>query len=291
MRVVPLSDALGVELLDFDVKRPCALAEQSELRLLLCKYHLLAVRGQNMDEEDQNRFVGYFGPLHVLKRGGTAAYVSNKGDDGQLRTGTTRLLWHSDGAYGPRPGIATSLWAQEFASGSSPTMFANAVRALDQLPTGLRAHVENLTAVQLRDTHVERSDHRMRKEDVLPDAAPGRFIWYERPVVLEAPHSGLMSLYVSELNTSHIIGLPPDESEALIQELFSRLYATENVYSHDWQANDLIIWDNMALQHCRPAEMGSTTRHLRRQSLDGWFSDNGAVLDWPETVVPYAVLT
>jgi taurine dioxygenase len=90
--------------------------------------------------------------------------------------------------------------------------------------------------------------------------------------------------------TSHVVGLPPEESEALIQELFSRLYADDNIYSHSWQTNDLIIWDNLALQHCRPAPMGSTTRHLRRQSLDGWYTDEG-VLDWPETVVPYAAST
>ena len=65
MRPVPVSEALGVELLDFDIKRPCGAAEQSELRGLLCEHHLLLVRGQDVTADDQTRFVGYFGPLHT----------------------------------------------------------------------------------------------------------------------------------------------------------------------------------------------------------------------------------
>ena len=92
---------------------------------------------------------------------------------------------------------------------------------------------------------------------------------------------------MTELFTSHIVELPRDESEALLQELFSTLYADDNVYTHTWQNNDIIIWDNLALQHSRPVDMGSAPRHLRRQSLDGWYTDDG-VLDWQETARAYA---
>jgi alpha-ketoglutarate-dependent taurine dioxygenase len=46
----------------------------------------------------------------------------------------------------------------------------------------------------------------------------------------------------------------------------------------------VIIWDNLALQHCRPVEMGLPIRRLRRQSIDGWYRADG-LLDWQETVV------
>ena len=68
MRVEPLSEALGAELSDFDIARPCSAAEQAELRELFCEHHLLLVRGQDVTADDQSRFVGYFGPLHM--RGG-----------------------------------------------------------------------------------------------------------------------------------------------------------------------------------------------------------------------------
>ena len=48
-----------------------------------------------------------------------------------------RLLWHNDGAYVPKPGIATSLWAETISPGATPTQFANAVEIVDRLPADL----------------------------------------------------------------------------------------------------------------------------------------------------------
>ncbi len=162
MRVEPLSKALGAELVDFDITRPCTTEEAAELRRLFTDYHLLLVRGQDVTAEDQT-------------------------------------------------------------------------------------------------------------------------------IVYQPPHLGPKTLLVNELQTSHIVELPRDEGEALLQEVFSLLYGTADLYTHDWEPDDVIIWDNLALQHCRPAEMGSFRRHLRRQSLDGWYTDDG-VIDWVDTVVRYEAI-
>jgi taurine dioxygenase len=282
MEVIPLSEVLGVEVVDLDVTRPCGPEEQARLRRLLAQHHLLAVRGQDLAEDDQSRFVGYFGPLHVLRSGGIAGYVTNKGG-GIVGTGTDELLWHIDGGYGPHPGIATSLWAQEAGDASAPTMFANAVRALAQLPADIRASIEPLSTVHMKDTWDLRTDHRWREVD-FPDVEPGRIVSHEHPIVYQLPYCDEKTLFVNQQQTSHVVGLPLDESETLLQDLWSRIYADNNVYLHHWQTNDLVIWGNSALHHGR-REMGTTPRHLRRQSLDGWYTDDG-VLDWPESTVP-----
>jgi taurine dioxygenase len=289
MRAVPVSEALGVELSDFDIKRPCGAAEQSELRELLCEHHLLLVRGQDVTADDQTRFVGYFGPLHTRADGMKETYVTNVAATGEPapRTGTARLIWHQDGTYGLRPGIATSLWGQDVAPDSVPTLYANAVRALERMPADLRERIEPLHALHLRDTQEERTDYRWREENVPADAEPGRFLRHEHPIVYQMPHTDQKTILVNQLLTSHIVELPRDEGEALIQELFSLIYADDNVYAHHWRTNDVIIWDNFALHHCRPAELGLPVRRLRRQSLDGWYTDSG-LLDWTETVVAYA---
>jgi taurine dioxygenase len=288
MRALPVSEALGVELLDFDITRPSAAEEQSELRELLCEHHLLLVRGQDVTADDQTRFVGYFGPLHTRADGMKETYVTNVTASGEPapRTGTARLIWHQDGTYGLRPGIATSLWAQDVAPDSVPTLYANAVRALERMPADLRERIEPLHALHLRDTQEERTDYRWREQNVPPDAEPGRFLRHEHPIVYQMPHTDQKTILVNQLLTSHVVELPPDEGEALIQDLFSLIYADDNIYAHQWRTNDVIIWDNFALHHCRPAELGLPVRRLRRQSLDGWYTDTG-LLDWTETVVAY----
>jgi taurine dioxygenase len=285
MQVVPLSEALGAELVDFDVSRSPAPHEQAELRRLFRQHHLLLVRGQDVTEEGQNRFVGSFGPIHVSQATGTlAAYVTN-GDNRLVGVGTTELLWHNDGTYGAHPGIGTSLWAQDVEPGAVPTLFTNAVRVLERLPGELRGRIEPLHALHMKDTAVERTNHRWRQAEVDPDAAPGRYVTYVHPIVYQPPHLDQKSILVNELQTSHVVELPGDEGEALLQDIFARLYAPDVVYRHQWQPNDVIIWDNIALQHCRPTEMGTLRRHLRRQSLDGWYFDDGTALEWHDTVV------
>jgi taurine dioxygenase len=286
---VPLSEALGVQLADFDIERPCSPAEQAQLRELFCEHHLLLVRGQHVSAGDQSRFVGYFGPLHTRADGMKETYVANVSASGDPapRTGSARLIWHQDGTYGLRPGIATSLWAQAVAPDAVPTLFANAVRALERMPARLRARIEPLHAVHLRDTREERTDYRWQEVNIPADAEPGRFLRHEHRIVYPMPHTDRRTILVNELLTSHVAELSYDEGEALLQQLFSLIYAEDNIYAHHWQTDDVIIWDNLALHHCRPAEMGLPVRRLRRQSLDGWYSDDG-LLDWHETVVAYA---
>ncbi len=289
MRVEPLSKALGAQLVDFDITRPCPTEQVAELRRLFTEYHLLVVRGQDVSAEDQTRFVGYFGPVHVVKSTGKQeTFVSNR-EDRMIGTGTTRLLWHNDGTYGPHPGIGTSLWAQELAPRSVPTVFTNAIRVLETMPEALRARIQPLHAMHMKDSHVERTDKRWRAEEISADAAPGRYVTYVHPIVYQPPHLRPETLLVNELQTSHIVELPRDEGEALLQELFSLLYEKADLYTHEWEPDDVIIWDNLALQHCRPAEMGAPRRHLRRQSLDGWYTDDG-VIDWVDTVVRYEAI-
>lgn len=284
MQVVPLSETVGGELVDFDITRLLSPGEQAELRRLFQQYHLLLVRGQDVTAEHQNRFVGAFGPIHVSQATGTlAAYVTN-GDNRLVGVGTTELLWHNDGTYGAHPGIGTSLWGEDVEAGAVPTMFTNAVYVLDHLPAKVRARIEPLHAMHMKDTAVERTNHRWRQSEAEKDAPPGRYVTYIHPIVYQPPHLDVKTILVNELQTSHIVELPEEEGEAILQDLFSRLYDPNVVYSHEWQPNDIIIWDNLALQHCRPTEMGTLRRHLRRQSLDGWYTDDG-VIEWHDTVV------
>jgi taurine dioxygenase len=283
MRYQKLSETIGIELFDFDVARACSLDEQAELRALFCEHHLLLVRGQQPTEADQDRFTQYFGPLSLMLDGRTAGYLSNRDPATQsdllVVTGQKELLWHADGTQGEHPGIGTSLLAIEAVPETTPTRFANAVRAARDLSPQMRARVEGRKSAHYRETYVTQTDKRMREEELVADAPPDRYHSCDHPIIYSLPHSHQQALFVNELSTSHIIGMPKQESEELLQQLFALIYAEDNTYTHHWQTNDLLIWDNIALQHCRPDDMGSARRHIRRLSLDGWITGDG-VMDW-----------
>ena len=79
------------------------------------------------------------------------------------------------------------------------------------------------------------------------------------------PRTGRSLLYVSQQCTIDIEGLPDDENEALLEELFDHLYAEGLVLEHHWREGDLVIWDNVAVQHGRgTVDLEGPERTLRK---------------------------
>src|SRR6266568_1215010 len=56
-------------------------------------------------------------------------------------------------------------------------------------------------------------------------------------------------LSLSEQQTSHIEGMSEPESDVVFAEIISFQYGEANRYTHHWQVHDLLIWDDIALQH------------------------------------------
>ena len=65
--------------------------------------------------------------------------------------------------------------------------------------------------------------------------------------------------------THEVVGLPATESDELLDRLFERLYDPANVIEHEWGQGDLLVWDNLAVQHGRPnVDESGAVRTLRR---------------------------
>jgi taurine dioxygenase len=282
MKAKPLSPALGAELVDFDITREPTEDERRELRRLFREHHLLLVRGQRLTARDHDRFVGCFGPLQENRSGDQAGYVTNTDHPRSLfGKETFRLLWHNDGAYGERPGIATSLWAEEISDTAAPTLFANAAEIVDRLPAHLRERLHRHRIVNVRDAEFDRTYERVPREEILATDDPDRYTICEHPMLFDPPHLDRPTLIASEQMTSYVVGLSAEDSDAFLEELYRHLYADENVYEHHWRKGDVIVWDNIALHHGRPRQIElDRPRHLRRQCIDGWWTDDGSVIEW-----------
>ena len=164
--------------------------------------------------------------------------------------------------WADEPYRVTSLSAVEVEPPVEPTTFASAVHAWDTLPEPLRGRVEGLSALHVNDAGVQRGDD----GDLL-------HITYERPQTTTTPvghrhpGTGRRMLYVSQMMTQGIVDLPAEESEALLGELFDHLYRPSNLWQHHWAVGDLVVWDNLAVQHARPdVRVDGPVRTLRKVS-------------------------
>jgi taurine dioxygenase len=104
------------------------------------------------------------------------------------------------------------------------------------------------------------------------------------PVVVPHPITGERCVYVEEMQTVEILGLAPDDGDALLDLLFERLYDPANIYEHNWRNGDLVVWDNLVVQHARRKVGAQIPRTLRRVV----FGEKTPWENWPfgESVTP-----
>jgi taurine dioxygenase len=232
-----------------DLSQPLDEAQQAALRALLYRHGALVFRGQSLSDADQVRVLSHFG--NVLGEAGENREIA---PDGNL--GNCRLLYHSDLAFTPEPFKLLSLYGLEVDEGQTCTLFASGTKVLHALPPAMRERLSAwtaTTALPLRQT-----------ERAVTYDTPAFLPRISQPAIITHPVTGEPTLFVSEMQTARINDLPPQESEAMLQELFRHLYAPSNVYQHVWHNGDLVIWDNIALQHGRADQAKTRKRRLRR---------------------------
>jgi alpha-ketoglutarate-dependent taurine dioxygenase len=264
-----LSPQLGVEATGLDLSRLTD-DDAGALVRLLDEELLVVVHDQVLPTDEQVRFMRRFGDIaDELGNGTSSYYISNVRPDGTL--GETPLVLHSDWTWTSVPVFVVSLYGEEVSGPAAPTRFGNAVRACASLADATRARLDGLHAVHLFHNEAQsaavRGITRHRLDELLGRASGTPVPHVTQPVVLAHPRTGVPVLFVNALWTSHVVELPVDESEALLDELFAAIAAPENVYEHQWRQGDCVIWDNLAVQHGRPGFEGlGARRSLRRVS-------------------------
>jgi alpha-ketoglutarate-dependent taurine dioxygenase len=263
LEVRDLPAPYGVEIAGLDTHRELDDASCAILRRAFDERGLLLFRDLDLSADYQahlaSSVIGQMGGTATGKEADAAdpAYVSNKEPGGNAPYG--RLLFHSDMMWSEHTFRVLSLYGVEIEQPASPTIFVSATDGWTTMPDDLRAEVETCSAVQGHDEAGRADD-----PDVLVSTfkdLPTR----TTPVGLPHPHTGDIVLYVSQQMTQSIEGLDRDDSEALLERLFSHLYRDEAVYEHDWRERDLVAWDNIAVQHARPnVTLEGPARTLRK---------------------------
>jgi taurine dioxygenase len=247
-------EPFGIEVLT-DPRTGLSADEQAGLVRLYHADGLLLFRDLQLNMQEQIDLCSLFGP--TLPADHMESYiVSNTRPDGLL--GNQELLFHNDVPFVPAPYLGASLHAIEVDEGVSGTRFASGYLAYEHLPKTVRQRINGLNALHLR----KRVDLRRTR---LTDLQPGD-VASVHPVVPRYSSTGRPFLFVSQDMTGCIIGMTDHESDLLLEELFSYLYHADTIYEHAWRPGDLIVWDNLAIQHARKATT-TGTRTLQRVTI------------------------
>ncbi len=135
--------------------------------------------------------------------------------------------WHTDVTFKPVIPDAAVLCMRVCPDVGGDTMWSNCDAAYQALSRGMKALIDDLKALH----------------EVGPDDKT------IHPVVATHPETGRRVLFVNQIFTRGIIGLPHDESDAILPFLIRHVARPEFTYRHRWSTGDVVVWDNRATQH------------------------------------------
>jgi alpha-ketoglutarate-dependent taurine dioxygenase len=235
----------------------------------LHRYRVLIVPGLDLDPGDLVAFSRRLGPLEIHSRFENTLpahrevfCVGNVERDG-MKASFNRGVeqWHADSSYRETPSDASLFYAEIVPDEGGDTMFADATAAWRTLDPVVQRRVEGLYGVHsletLRQWGLRHNPDRGQNVDNQVAAFPPM----RQPLVRVHPVTGAKSLYVCPAVISHIEGLDPNESEALIERLIMHATQARFVYTHKWRKGDLVMWDNRAVLHT--ASLFDHTRYQR----------------------------
>jgi len=273
----PFDAALGAEVVGLDLNQPLSDEDFRRIHRAHLDHHVVVFRDQRITPDQQIAFSRRFGPLqiHVLNQFQLANHpeiliVSNVLKDGKpIGLGDAGHFWHSDLSYKEKPSLGSLLHAIELPAEGGDTLFANMHAAWDSLPAELQRKVEGLTA---EHTYLARYAELQKRSPWRPNLTAEQIAQVKpviQPVVRTHPETGRKALFVSEHFTTRVVGLPEDESRALLDTLFAHSVKPEHVYRHQWREHDLVFWDNRSLLHLAAGTPDHLRRVMYRTTIEG----------------------
>ena len=277
--VHPMTPVIGAEIRGLDISRPLDAETVAGLRHAWRDHAVLVFRDQQLDPDQQRAFVSIWGTIGKRAQAlpsqrprawdgpdynADAMLVSNIRKDGKpigvLPDG--EMWFHHDMCYAAAPNRASFLYSMEIPSHGGDTHFASMSAAYDRLPDRLRQAIEGRRVLQAFD---ELQDRRLDLDTLSIESV--KHAW--QPMVLRHPETGRRALYVNRLMSHRIEGLSPQESEALLDELFTYGEDPAVRYEHIWKVGDLVMWDNLNSMHARTDFPREERRLMRRFTISG----------------------
>ena len=172
--------------------------------------------------------------------------------------------WHTDMSYIPVPPTFSLLHARQIPADGGDTGFCSQVMAAEALPRALRER-----ALQHRIKHDSTySSSGILRPGMTPPASPVEAIGQPHPILRKTAGGG-EALYLGRRTNAHVVGLPSEQSEALLNELWAHATRPEFQYRHRWRIGQVAAWDNRMMLHMRHPVDPNEARFMWRTQTKG----------------------
>jgi alpha-ketoglutarate-dependent 2,4-dichlorophenoxyacetate dioxygenase len=255
-KVEPLHEDFGARIRGIELTSRLTDGVLAMLREAIDSYSFLCFPDQAMADDAQISLTEQLGEPeeeHVtfgktgerVYLGSVGNVVDEKTKHGNADTNTRyqmgNELWHSDSSFRLVPSYVSITHAYEVPGEGGATEFVSTRAAYARLPEGLQIAIDPLHV--LHDYVFSRSKIAPVDPNHAASLPP-----IEHKLVRTTPGNGRKNYYVGS-HARSIIGYSGVDSRKLIDDLLERAARPQDIYAHQWQAGDTVIWDNRCLLH------------------------------------------
>jgi alpha-ketoglutarate-dependent 2,4-dichlorophenoxyacetate dioxygenase len=280
LTVTPRSNVIGAEVTGIDLSQPLAADDFNTLTDAFNEYRILVFRDQHLTTDQQVAFSEKFGRLEdfpdpkdqadghktvlrVTNIDRATGNIKPVDDPGHKSFTLGTSSWHIDSSFRTLPSKASMLYAIEMPAEGGDTMFADTTLAYDALPDAEKTELDRLVIVH--DFEETRRRHKLppRPPEVRAATPPAR-----HPLVAERD-TGRRALFIGS-HAAGIEGMGYEDARAKIDALEAFTTQPQFTYRHQWQAGDMVMFDNICVMHqAMPYDLAGSRRLLHRTTVAG----------------------
>ena len=279
LAIQPTGAVLGATVTGIDLAQPISPAEFGSMLRALGQYGVLRFPGQMLDIGDVKRFSELFGeiqgnPVRAMDRTQPfpeVGILSNIKENGAyICSPDAGQDWHTDMSYRDTMGFVNVLYGIRIPRRAGKplggTEFSNMHAACDALPGEIKTRLDGMTVTHDFEKFWEHMrQHKNSDRSAMTEEQRKRRPPAVHPIFLTHPITGRKVLYCNEGYAVRINEMSAIESDGMLDYLFGHQLEMRFRYTHDWNENDLLIWDHLGTIHRAIADYGPEEIRLMRR--------------------------
>ena len=275
LTVTPSGAPCGATISGVDLTQSLCDDQIAAIRAHWLEHKVVAFPDQALEPEDLERVTRYFGEIGEDPFFGHIDGYPNICAIQRAADETTPIFaefFHSDWSFMAVPPAGTALFGITIPPQGGDTLFADQVKAFEEMPDELRARVEDLTAVHSAalgyapDGAYGDEDQASGRSMAIKPSEKARETC-EHPLVRTHRETGKKALFSSAAYIQGFAGMEAEASGNLLMELYAYQTQEAFIYRHQWQPNMLVIWDNRSLLHAATGGYDGFARLLHRCTI------------------------
>lgn len=260
-----LSPDFVAEVRGIDLNDPLTAPQREALQDAFDRYPVLVFPTQAITYERQLALAAVFGRPSAC---GDITNLDAAGkiidpDSADAKYAKGNALWHIDMSCLPTPPLAGLLHAREVPQAGGDTQFADLRAAWAQLPVETQERVATAKAEHTLGALRRRlglAENRTEDSESFRQTVI-------HPLVRVHGATGQRNLFIGA-HLARIVDWPESESARMIEHLFAFASADAFVYTHRWQVDDVLLWDNRRVMHrAGPYDAARHRRLLHRAEV------------------------